>query len=346
MLRSVLLTTALFAATGCGNEQNFFTQDWVDVFEQVPTDKVDILFVVDDSASMANEQKALAEGFRSFTRQLEVESTSFHIGVISTSQDTDDPNAGRLIGNPPFLTTEDDYVEAFRERVTLGTGGSDKEKGLQAAAVALSSHMLLLYNVGFLRTDANLLVVIVSDEDDCSDYGRLDQIEEGLPTTCYTQRDELIPVDDLLLRINAAKNFTDVQIGAIIAPFDGSCGDNTRPGFRYAEAVFQTGGTLHRICEPDWGPILEELGVNALGILRQFKLTHSANPETLEVRVNGRDIPEGNGNGWTYDQQHWVLLFHGDEVPPRGSEIVVEYEIAPYSAPAGDPDVGTVGTGG
>ena len=89
-----------------------------------------------------------------------------------------DPNRAALLDDPPFLTPTDDYERLFQERATaVGVEGSDKEKGLEAAAYAVSLAMTAPGgpNEGFVRpSPAHLLVIIVSDEEDCSDNGALE----------------------------------------------------------------------------------------------------------------------------------------------------------------------------
>lgn len=331
MSRALFWFLVLPAVSGCGIENIFLAQHAVDTWEQAPQTDADILFVVDDSFSMTEEQQALADGFQSFMAELEDAGSDFHIGVISTSQETNDPDRGILLGDTPFLTRQDDYLNEFRARVQVGTGGSDKEKGLEAAAWALSPESLVLHNVGFLRPEANLLVVFVSDEDDCSDDGRLDGMDSS---ACYTERDLLVPVPEMVARIHDAKNSGElVQIGAIVGPYDDSCTD-AFTGWRYVDAVFETGGVLGRICDGDWSNVLSLLGGNALGILTTFKLSHAADIATLEVTVDGVPVPQDENNGWTYDWVHWLLQFHGTAIPERGAQIVAEYDIAPYAPPA------------
>ena len=86
--------------------------------------------------------------------QLEASATDFHLGVINTSFEPTDPDRGVLLGNPPYLTAQDaGYVAEFKSRVQVGISGADKERGLQAAAHALSPAMALGANAGFLRPE-------------------------------------------------------------------------------------------------------------------------------------------------------------------------------------------------
>ena len=69
------------------------------------------------------------------------------------------------------MRKQQDIVNNVNAAVSsLGTAGSGSEAGLQAAVLALTStdEAVVARNKGFLRSDADLAVVVVSDEDDCS----------------------------------------------------------------------------------------------------------------------------------------------------------------------------------
>lgn len=167
-----------------------------DAFQQVVVRKVDILWVVDSSGSMAPKQQRLKDSFRDFIDQLVQASPpiDFNIAVIST--DTDDPNSrGTLrpwrLGNfaAPFIACEPQVaggilcntaatvgaakqsaIDAFGQMADVGTAGSAQERGLYAAYLALtnSDNVSTPSEARFIRPDAALYVVIVSDEDDSS----------------------------------------------------------------------------------------------------------------------------------------------------------------------------------
>jgi hypothetical protein len=315
-------------AVGCGSERNLFDQVQTDTWAQAPTDEVDILWVIDDSGSMAEEQASLIAGFASFAQQLDESGTRFQIGVITTSFDYTDPDRGVLIGEPPILTPADDYRTLFPQRTTVGTAGSDKEKGLEAAVFALHPTMTLEGgpNQGFVREDAQLLVVIVSDEEDCSDEGVL---EGQPPEACYTQMDELPPVQHFLEDLQGLKDDSAlVQVGAIVGLDQGACVD-VYPGQRYMAAAALTGGVIGDICETQWNTMLTDLGLVATGISTRFQTSRAAKPETLEVHVDDTPVAADATDGWTYDEATWFLEFHGASVPPRGSSVTATYTVQP-----------------
>jgi hypothetical protein len=166
-----------------------------DVYQQLSVRKVDILWVIDSSGSMGPKQARLASNFQGFISQL-VDAKppiDFHIAVTST--DTDDPiTRGALkpwtIGptTRDFISCKPDVtggsncntnstdagtvgaVPAFQQMATVGTSGSAQERGLLAAYLALTNPANI--SAGgterFVRQDAALYVVVVSDEDDSS----------------------------------------------------------------------------------------------------------------------------------------------------------------------------------
>ncbi|MBX5482490.1 MAG: hypothetical protein IRZ16_11740 [Myxococcaceae bacterium] len=162
-----------------------------DLFQQLSVRKVDILWIVDSSGSMAPKQQRLAQNFQGFINQLVSAQPpiDFHIAVTTT--DTDDPatrgtlrtwsvgnKSGNFIACTPDVTgtvstcntgsgSTADAVTAFAQMAQVGTQGSASEKGLLNAYLTLENPA----NLGpdrFVRPDAALYVVVVSDEDDSS----------------------------------------------------------------------------------------------------------------------------------------------------------------------------------
>jgi len=162
---------------------------------------IDILFVIDDSGSMEEEQTSLVANFSNFINVLsniEGGLPDVHIGVVSTNlggnadnqcQGTGD--AGNLINTPReavgctgpsdrWIESVDDgnmmgnritnfdpgqtLTETFSCIAELGTGGCGFEQPLESMKRALTNQA----NAGFVRDNAFLAVIIITDEDDCS----------------------------------------------------------------------------------------------------------------------------------------------------------------------------------
>ncbi len=167
-----------------------------DVYQQLTVRKVDILWVVDSSGSMAPKQARLAANFNGFIQQLlqAQPPIDFHIAVTTT--DTDDPAVrGKLrpwslggrsanyicrTGNacqPSLDGGTAESVAAFTQMSNAGTNGSAQERGLLAAYLALTNPENISTDTEerFIRRDAALYVVIVSDEDDASCFPLVNQ---------------------------------------------------------------------------------------------------------------------------------------------------------------------------
>ncbi len=356
-MRLALASTLVLALVGCDQDYGTARTETTDEFDQAPSNKVDILWVIDDSTSMKEEQAAVKAAGADFIAELDDADMDFHIGLITSDGDSTNSKASVLLGTPNYLTSacRDDgnpvdctYGTDFTNLVEQGTGGSDKEKGLEVALNAVSPPLSQNYNAGFVRDDALLMVIILSDENDCSDGGRLG---DTTGEDCYTRYDELTPVGDLVAGLQDVKAGTGgVVLSGIIGPEAVENCQFAVPGKRYSEAIKMMGGVEADICLQDYSPIMQSLGLVATGILTNFQLTHAAsyladdpateadegkNNPKVKVWAPGEDFSDPNKggasvaedatNGWTYLPDYAQIQFNGDAVPERGAHIEVTY---------------------
>ncbi len=151
-------------------EPVLFSNTQTDVFTQEVRKQVDVLLVVDNSCSMIDEQNKLAGNFENFIEQFLAAEVDYQIGVVTTDM-VDETQSGRLVGDTKIITSEMDLDlarETFVDNVKVCATGSGFERGLSAAEAALSEPILSNENAGFLRDDAALSIVFVSDEEDGS----------------------------------------------------------------------------------------------------------------------------------------------------------------------------------
>jgi len=309
--------------SGC-SEHELHRNTHEDVFIQEQDDAVDILFVVDDSISMRQEQELLALGFFRFVERLQEEEMDFHLGVVSTDMDDKNPDAGRLLGIPAVLTeADDDFTQRFMDRVQVGTEGSDKEQGLEAGVVAVEHPE----NEGFLRDEATLAVIFVSDENDCSNDGTLLDDSDG--SRCYDYREALVSSQDYIRRYQGLKGLDGrvVASGIIGPPASEGCEDSW-PGQRYETVIGKLDGVEGNICEADYEQILTDMGDRIAGPIRVFQLTYAAVEDTIELRVDNTLIEPDPTSGWVYDEVFWMIRFEGEYVPAPSSRLTINYTIA------------------
>jgi hypothetical protein len=271
---------------------------------------VDVLFLVDGSGSMWDNQQRLSENARRFIEMADFRgrSVSFHLGV-TTVDVTVGAEQGRLVGAPAYLTDGDpQVVNSFMSRVLVGTNGSGVEQGLEAVRLALSPPVVNTTNTGFLRPEAGLAVVVVSDEDD----------QSTLTVAQYV---------DFLRGLKAGGQ--PVVISAITGGLAG-CGDPSDPAAdsaypapRYAQAVQATGGIGASLCDPDWGATLRSLGAAVFRAQGRFALNGHPRAGSVTVTVNGVATPAG----WRYDAASNTVLFDQDHLPAQGDQVVVSYAV-------------------
>jgi hypothetical protein len=168
-------------------------------YELNPVRDIDILFMVDNSPSMAEEQGNVRRNFPVFMEELKKIPgglPNVHIGVVSSdlgagSQPLGNggcprpggdrgifqskPNCG-LDANSLFISSSNNgTVNNFQGAIenvfsciaNLGTAGCGYEHQLQATRVALYERVTP-QNAGFLRENAQLAIILITDEDDCS----------------------------------------------------------------------------------------------------------------------------------------------------------------------------------
>jgi hypothetical protein len=326
------------ALMGCTVDQEVVRQKHTDLFYQEPTDEVDILWVIDNSISMNDEQVEVGAKFQDFISNLEETGVDFHLGVVTTDLDDPDHN-GKLQGpegEPLYLSAEvEDYQAKFSQRVQVGIDGSDREKGIGAVIKALSEPLVSSYNSGFLRDGATLSVIFVSDENDCTDDGELNKYESAM--ACYDHSDELVRVKDLLEAYEALKSEGErILVSGVVGPEITENCDGAKPGFRYEAMADAFGGIKGSICDQDFSVIMDNLGLQVSGEMTSFQLTYSAIEDSMEVLVDDQAVDKDSSQGWTYDPQYAILYFHGDAIPPRGAQIAVEYEVAGSGIIEGD----------
>jgi len=100
----LILPLSLFLLVACDQEYAELNRATsVDEFEQAPNNEVDILWVIDDSTSMKEEQAAVVAAGADFIAALDGADMNFHLGIITTDGDSTNPKAGVLLGSPPYL---------------------------------------------------------------------------------------------------------------------------------------------------------------------------------------------------------------------------------------------------
>ena len=315
-----LALAAISAVAGCSSENNITgraqpavvanppeaenpTQQ--DRIVQVPQPEVDILFVIDNSCSMFEEQNLLANNFGPFMEFFTGSGLDYHIGVISTDMSNTANHAGKLqqAGGVSYIDDSMPFQQAnslFGQMAIMGTGGDFEEKGRAAAYTMVELKPDIPRNEGFYREDASLQMIFISDEEDQSG---------GNPVTRQEFRQWM----------ETKKESPDlVTAHAIIDPPGQPCPQGDTDGEEYNRYVTWTGGILFNLCNTDWSPFVEELAVRTFGLKREFFLSKLPvlDPWSIDVQVVVTDEDDGEL------ATDFVSCIAGDETEQEACEVV------------------------
>lgn len=277
------------------------TEEAEDLFEQPAKPMTDIVFIVDNSCSMAEEQANLANNFEYFIYKLQSSNADYQIGVVTTDQSD---FQGEVI-TPDTLNA----VEKFTDQAVAGTGGSGTERALQMLYNCVLTGGDCSENAGFMRDDALFAGIIVSDEPDQSALS-----PEGYVEYFWTLKD-----DPDLIKIHAIA-------GSVPGP--PTCSTCASPGFGYDEAVEASEGTFLDVCADDWGASLSALAESSIQDLSLFKLSQDPVEQSIEVYVDDAR----RYTGWWYtghieDLGNNAVKFQDEYIPEGGAEVRIEYVV-------------------
>lgn len=224
--------------------------------------KFDILVVVDNSGSMNYEQSSMASrvgNMLSILRGLD-----YQIGVTTT-----DPRSyvawgdGKLL---PIQNTNKYWIDSTMNETTaqqnLGLTIQRSETGSALEQGILTTYRMLERsiageNAGFLRPDAKLAVILISDEDESANTSRND------------------PENLMRLISNNWSNKTFSFHSIITKPGDTACKSThgAAEGHRYAKLSGLTGGIIGSVCEADYANQVSGIATDIRNMLKNITLT-------------------------------------------------------------------------
>jgi hypothetical protein len=232
--------------------------------------KVDFLYVVDNSPSMTDKQANLARSFPGFSRvvQESLGTSDHHVMVV----DTDDTNVGDILGhvddgcsgklgagmrmgsegqdcgiegNQRFLADGQPHLaDTFACLAQVGTFGNADERPIDAllAATGATSNQLDDCNEGFLRDDAVLVVTLITDEED--------GLSKGDPTSWKHALRAIKGGNEKAIVMLGLIGDNQVAGGLPGGPCDTLSGSSSPRLQRFVESFEY--GSLGSVCAPDY----------------------------------------------------------------------------------------------
>jgi hypothetical protein len=261
-MRALLLVLPVIVSSACSSPAPIEPQPGlVERIRTIGWTKVDLLFVVDTSPSMAGERELLVAQLELMARSLVVPDDptrpgvhDLHLGVVAA--DMDDPIGGGVFRAASRLADcEESYgaLDCHRDSCpwlshsflrpddgtdpenpplwddlaciagSLDTGGTVEQPVAAAIAALTTQSEPGMPNEGFLRSDSLLAIIFVTDEDDCSGLSLADDIEPGVE--CLLHEDLLTQIDDVrdtLMELRGG-DMNRIVVAAIAGvPVDGS----------------------------------------------------------------------------------------------------------------------------
>ncbi len=284
--------------------------------------KIDILFVIANDSSMSTYQQNLVTNSTLFTQEIFQNKTlDYHIGVINAMADNQGLGSwgGRLSGNYKFITPRTPNADLeLVANMKMGSSANDPVALFQVVKQAFTSPVVNQENAGFLRPDAALAVIFLTDTDD---------------------EDTVVTPKDLYTFLLALKGGDPKKVliyGAYTQSGDPTCYPEADVG-KLQSMIKMAGGisSSFSICAADFGKKLSQVSAEIVsGIGRTLYLTRAPDVSTIVVHYGSQVIPSDVHTGWTFDPSRVAIVF-GDEMAlspnePAGTKVQIEFEPASY----------------
>ena len=264
---------------------------WVDSFVQPePFDGIDIVWVIDKSCSMQDDEEQVLSGIDTMMNALPA-GGSWRLNMISVT-----PQQAVISTEFP-LVPGDDAGDALVMYQSLPE--SISEQGF----LALHDYMELNpYSATWMRPSAALLVVFVSDEEEQS----TNFFPDALDFVTWYERQRANVFLASIIHDTPGPGYTS------------GCYYSVRDfGERYLDATNLLGGVVVDICTTDWSMGVQEAS-SSIQPLERWELTHEPLDTTIVVFVDGVLFSD-----WMYNPVDNAVEFL--TLPPGGSLVEIGY---------------------
>lgn len=313
--------------------------------------KVDILFVVDNSASMEDTQTALSHNIDSFVDAFaKNEIIDFHIGVVSVFDSVRQKpgvpafyprgqlrplkGEGQSPDQPGFITRSTaNWPDVLKASLKLGVlplwqepdcnselqictyaGGPEFEELFTPVRDAFKEPMLSGANNGFYRPEAHLAVIFVSDADAASNEMTPNQLKSFL-VDMKGKNESLISTHGVIFPDD--RSTCESPLNEVDAKTGKRRLISRDPGARADRLVnflSITQGTVKSLCDKNYGQHLAEIGhdISKRALARVIPLDSIPERNTIEVRYGSQIIPPDDQKGWTHNRDINAIVISGD----------------------------------
>jgi hypothetical protein len=285
--------------------------------------RVDILFVVDNSGSMGDHQQNLADNMAKFTSTFTKSSVlDYNIGIVTTDMRHGEC-CGELVGSTRIVnknTPGGDQILA--SNFLVGTNGDGIEASFDPIVAALSPPTVTAWNVGFLRQEASLVVIFITDAEDQSKrtdatglYKFLLGLKQGDANKVLAYG-VLVPTKSTINCRRDENNTTPLRIE------------------KFLSMVSNHRNNVMNLCDPDYGTRLANMAKDIIDKVGNIiYLSRAPDFNSIRVSYGNFDLPQDYHKGWSFDPKKNAIIL-GDEIDwisqPTGSRIKVFYNPAKF----------------
>lgn len=272
--------------------------------------RIDILWTIDNSYSMYDDQQEVIKNTAAFMDEFTKKTAvDWKMGLLST-----DLSNSPYVGFTPATmldTKTKNPVKVFQDAVgRLGIAGSGTEMWYEPVEKAIQG------NPTFLRKQAMLALIHVSDA----------------PEQSYKMTTDAF-ADFLTLQKGALHRVLGYGVLWPIEWCPASSGDTTFnfSKSRYEEFFAKVKGATYSLCKADFGHDLAALGKDIVKRITSPRITLSKRPRVSTIKVvhNGVELKGGfkdEGGLWLYDFDMNAIVFHDLEFAPgEKEEVTVDY---------------------
>ncbi len=309
----------------CQEGQQFALEEQSQVFDQaaVYNNKVDVVFMVDDSSSMASHQNRLSAAIPDLIQKLLSLKLDMHFAVVSSNMAGNNngkpADGGKFLGSPRYLTSGTaNLASVLSSRIKIGEGGSNNERGMESLVNSLSAPHIINEGSGFLRQEAYLVVIALTDEEDNSPV----PVGATQPLSYYKNFfDNLKPQTQPGVKNWVMNVIGKLSLSTPCSTFSES-GSISEP---FMSLATYSGGIQTSLCTNDLSNAVANIKGRLVEIVTDYRLKKVPNISTIQVFMNGSPVPRSNVNGWDYLPSINAIRFYGSYIPKADANIRVDF---------------------
>ncbi len=320
--------------------------------------KADIIWSVDNSGSMSDDQKTLADNVPKFTNLLANAGVDYRLAVTYQVCDDLDTSGGKqglspavaslvltneLTGKQTNCTASADFAGPVNGMLCNGEfttnlskfstcalkdySGGNSEYTLSTGLMAIDRALPRKDNDSTkLRTDATTILVLLTDEHEQAFENELSWLGDNTPTDA-AKLEQLAKVTDPYIQWLKADPVNAKVFGMFVIPGLGGDAEGAVGMYR---VVTETGGSCGHLPDGKLVPTMKEIINAAIGYSATTKLEHVPIPMTVRVArapqgQPGILVPRSREDGFEFDSLSNGIVFHGSHVPKDGEDIAVWY---------------------